>query len=78
MLFLFLNSQEERREYGGLAFVELQFCRLPHNTKLSDIVAIDSIKHWMNDFLYIPDGNEFYIKYSHIFDCGTYNNLKRV
>ena len=76
MLFLVFNSQEERRKYGGSAFVEMQFCRLPCNTKLSDIVSIDSINHWMNDSLYIPDENEFYTKYSKIFDCGTYNNLE--
>ena len=76
MIFFVFNSQEERREYGESAFVEMQFCRLPHDTRLSDIVAVDKIKHWMSDSLYIPDENEFYTKYSHIFDCGTYNNLE--
>ena len=76
MLFYLFNSQEARREYGGSAFVEMQFCRLPHDARLSDIVAIDSIKHWMSDSLYISDESEFYKKYSRIFNCGTYNNLK--
>lgn len=77
MLFLVFTSQEERRVYGGSAFVEMQFCRLSCNTQLSDIVAINSIKHWRNDSLYISDVNVFYEKYSHIFDCGTYNNPER-
>lgn len=76
MLFHLFNSQEERRAYGGSAFVEMQFCRLPRDTKLRDIVAVDNITHWMNDSLYIADENEFYAKYCHIFDDGTYNNLE--
>lgn len=30
----------------------------------------------MNNSLYVDDENEFYSEYSHIFDCGTYNNMK--
>ena len=75
-MFHIFNSQEERREYGGSAFIEMQFCRLPHDTSLSEIVAVDSVKNWMNDSLYADDENEFYSEYSHIFDCGTYNNKK--
>lgn len=75
-MFHIFNSQEERREYGGSAFIEIQFCRLPNDTSLSEIVAVNSIKNWMNNSLYVDDENEFYSEYSHIFDCGTYNNMK--
>ena len=75
-MFHIFNSQEERREYGGSAFIEIQFCRLSNDTSLSEIVADNSIKNWMNDSLYVDDENEFYSEYSHIFDCGTYNNMK--
>lgn len=75
-MFHIFNSQEERSEYGGSAFIEIQFCRLPRNTSLSEIVAGDSIRFWMNDSLYVDDENEFYREYSQIFDCGTYNNKK--
>lgn len=75
-MFHIFNSQEERREYGGSSFIEIQFCRLPNDTSLSEIVAVNSIKNWMNNSLYVDDENEFYSEYSHIFDCGTYNNMK--
>ena len=65
MLFHKFDSQEERRDYGGSAFLEMQFCTL---------VAVDSIVNWLNDSLYISDENLFYEEYSRIFDCGVYNN----
>ena len=76
MLYLIFNSQEERRKYGGSAFIEMQFCRLPAETKMKDIVAVRSIKNWQNDSLYIYDEDVFYQEYSKIFNCGIYNNLK--
>lgn len=76
MLFHIFNSQEERREYGGSGFVEIQFCRLPVGTTVKELVAVDNINHWQNDSLYIADESTFYREYSRIFECGTYNNLK--
>lgn len=76
MLFLTFHSQEERREYGGSAFIEMQFCKLPVGTGIKDIVAVSSINHWQNDSLYIYDENVFYQEYSNIFNGGIYNNLK--
>lgn len=76
MLFLTFHSQEERREYGGSAFIEMQFCKLPAGTGIKDIVAVGNINDWQNDSLYIDDDNIFYQEYRHIFDCGIYNNLQ--
>ena len=76
MLFLVFNSQEERRKYGGSAFIEMQFCRLPVGTVTKDIVAVKSINNWQNDSLYINDENVFYQEYSQVFNGGIYNNLK--
>ena len=76
MLFLVFDSQEDRREYGGSAFIEMQFCRLPAGTVTKDIVAVKSINHWQSDSLYINDENAFYQEYSQVFNCGIYNNLK--
>ena len=73
MLFHIFNTQQERREYGGSDFVELQFCRLPTDTPLKKLV--DSDIHWQDDSLYIDDENLFYNEYSEIFSCGIYNNL---
>lgn len=74
MLFHKFDSQEERRDYGGSAFLEMQFCRLPAGTGIGTLVAVDSMQHWLNDSLYIYDESLFYEKYSRIFDCGVYNN----
>ena len=76
MLFHIFTSQEERRNHGGSAFIEMQFCKLPPDAKTKKRVAVSSIHHWQNDSLYIDDLNLFYQEYSHIFDCGIYNNLK--
>ena len=76
MLFHSFNSQEERRQFGGSAFIEMQFCKLTVGTKIKDIVATGSINHWKNDSLYIDDENTFHQEYSHSFNCGIYNDLK--
>ena len=75
-MFYIFKSQEERRNFGGSAFLEIQFCRLPLGTKIDKITAIDSITNWQNDSLYTDDENWFYEQYSAIFSCGVYNNLK--
>ena len=75
-MFHFFDSQEERRNFGGSAFIEIQFCKLPSGTTTKKLVAISNIKHWQNDSLYIDDENAFYQEYGHIFNCGLYNNLK--
>ena len=33
MLFHTFSSQEERRKYGGSAFIEIQYCKLPIRTR---------------------------------------------
>lgn len=76
MLFHVFTSQEERRTFGGSAFIEVQFCKMPYKTKTKKIVAVNSIKNWQNDSLYINDEDTFYQEYSNIFTCGIYNNLK--
>ena len=76
MLFHVFSSQEERRTFGGSAFIEVQFFKMPYKTKTKKIVAVNSIKHWQNDSLYINDEDTFYQEYSNIFTCGIYNNLK--
>ena len=77
MIFHSFNSQEERRNYGGSAFIELQYCRLPVQTDIKEIVSVESIDNWKNDslYIYIDDDNMFYQEYSKIFDHGIYNNL---
>ena len=76
MIFHTFANQDERREYNGSAYMEIQPCLLPEGTEIEKIVAVDSIKHWKDDSLYISDENEFYVHYKSIFSSGIYNNLK--
>ena len=76
MLFHTFLSQSERRDFGGSAFIEIQFCKLPVRSSITSIVDVSSIKNWQNDSLYVSDENAFYQEYGHIFDCGIYNNLE--
>lgn len=77
MLFHAFSSQAERQAFGGSAFIELQFCKLPARMHTKKLMALDNINFWQDDSLYIIDETAFYQAYSHIFDCGTYHNLKR-
>lgn len=76
-LFLTFNSQEERRRYGGSAFLEFQYCRLPAEAETREKTSIFSLKLWRNDSLYVRDDDVFLREYGNIFDCGVYNNGKR-
>ena len=76
MIFHTFANQDERREYNGSAYMEIQPCLLPEGREIEKIVAVDSIKHWKDDSLYISDENEFYKHYSSVFTGGIYNNLK--
>ena len=76
MLFHAFHNQTERWEFGGSAFIEIQFCKLPVRSSITSIVDVSSIKNWQNDSLYVSDENAFYQEYGHIFDCGTYHNLE--
>lgn len=78
MLFHAFNSQEERRKYGGSAFVEIQFCKMKSETKIQNIIAVSSIIHWQDEslYIYLDDTESFVKEYSNIFDCGIFNNLR--
>lgn len=78
MLFHTFESQEERSKYGGSAFIEIQYCNMPPQTAIKELVAVGNIQNWKNDSLYVhmDDDNIFYQAYSHIFNCGMCNNLK--
>lgn len=78
MLFHMFSSQQERRNFGGSDFIELQYCKLPQGLKIKEIVSVDKIPHWKNDSLYVSgdDVNLFYESYSNIITGGIYNNGK--
>lgn len=69
-------SQEERRNFGGSDFIEIQYCKLPQKSKAKEIVSVNKGSHWKNDSLYVSgdDMNLFYESYSNIITGGGYNN----
>ena len=78
MLFHTFDSQEERSTNGSSAFIEIQYCNMPPQAAIKELVSVGNIQHRKNDSLYVhmDDADTFYQAYSRIFDCGTYNNLK--
>ena len=77
MLFYSFSSQKERQMIGN-SFIELQYCKLPVQTGLENLLSPDNIHSNENDSLYvqIDDDTIFYDEYSHIFDCGIYANME--
>lgn len=77
-MFHKFNSQDERRNFGGTAFIEIQYCELKPSFKINKIVSVNNIKHWNNKslYIYIDDIEEFLILYKEILGNGVYNNLK--
>lgn len=77
-MFYRFENQEMRRNFGGSAFIEIQYCKLKPETKTKKIVSINSVKDWQDDSLYIfvEDIDEFISNYEDIFNGGVYNNLK--
>ena len=76
MLLLTFPSQEERRKFGGSAFLEIQFCRMSKETPINAIVAVENIKNWQNDSLYVHEIADFISIYGKYFDGGIHNNMK--
>lgn len=76
-MFLAFPSQNERRMYGGSAFVEFQFCRMPLNAKIKAITAVNNITHWMDDSLYVhlDDIAQLIEEYSDLFAHSLRNDL---
>ena len=78
MLFHLFQSQSERRNFGGSDFIEIQYCRMPQESTICEIVNLDHIEHWKNDSLYVygDDTDIFYQNYESILTGGIYNNLE--
>ncbi len=78
MLFYTFKTQAERKDFGGSAFIEIQFCKLAHTTDISKLTDIDNIKNWKNDslYVYIDDDSIFYKEYRDILGYGVYCNLE--
>ncbi len=77
-MFYKFTSQEERRKYGGSDFIELQYCKLSKDSKITSIISIESINCWKDDSLYVSgdDMELFFSQYKEIFNGGIYNNGK--
>ena len=78
LLFHVFEAREERRNYGGSAFIEIQFCDMPRKTSVKKTLNFRHIQHWKTDSLYIyaDNINTFFRKYGSIYYCDIYNNMK--
>ena len=78
-MFHAFESKEDRRIFGGSAFIEIQYCKLKHNARIKKIVSINAIDNWQDDslYVYVDDIDEFYNNYRDIFNYWVYNNLKK-
>lgn len=76
MLFHTFSSQDERRQFGGSDFIELQYCRIRQGAEIGEILSVQAIEHRKNDSLYIfgEDMDAFFAQYCKIFSNGIYNN----
>ncbi len=75
MIFHSFKNQNERRTFGGSAFIEIQYCTQKSGTELKKIV--NTSRHWIDNSLYIyfDDIDSFFANYKKIFYEGTYQNL---
>ena len=78
MIFHSFPIQQERKHFGGSAFLELSYCRMPSGTSVEKIVSVGAMENWKDDslFVYLDDLDIFFVEYKEIFIDGTYNNLK--
>ena len=47
------NTQTERQEFGGSAFIEIAYCKLKPETKINKILNLTKLPIKSNDSLYI-------------------------
>lgn len=78
-MFHTFKNREDRRAFGGSAFIEILYCKLKPNTRIKKIVSINAIDYWQDDslYVYVDDIEEFFSNYKDIFNNGVYNNLKK-
>ena len=79
MIFHSFANQEERKNFGGTAFMELQYCTLRPETEIKKIVGVGAHGNWMDSslYIYLDDIESFCSNYGDIFYGGTYNNLHK-
>ena len=78
MLFYTFHSQDERRKFGGSAFIEMQLCKMGPEAEITQLTAVSNIDHWQNDslYIYLDDIETFAAEYRNIFNCAIYGNLE--
>ncbi|MGN0771559.1 MAG: hypothetical protein ACI4MI_03115 [Christensenellales bacterium] len=71
MIFHSFANQEERRKFGGSAFIELQYCTTKH------VKVVNKHGYWRDSslYIYVDDIESFCCDYGDIFYGGTYHNL---
>ena len=74
--FYSFESSEERRAFGGSAFMELQYCKLKPSATIRKILSLRSIPYWQNDglYVYVDDIDIFLSNYAGVFGDGVLSN----
>ena len=77
-MFQVFQNQNDRRNFGGSAFLEFQYCKMKFVSKIEDLVSVDNVEFWKDNslYVYIDDIELFLEQYAKFFDGGTYNNLE--
>ena len=77
-MFHAFKNQDERRAFGGTAFMELQYCKLKQTARIRKILSWRSISNWQNDSLYVhvDDMHCFFSNYADIFGDAVLSNVK--
>ena len=74
---MMFKSYQEKREIGGSAFIEFQYCRLRAGSSMRKI--LNKIDFWKDDslYIYVDDIRLFCEEYHEIFIDGTYPNREQ-
>jgi len=78
-MFLKFKTKEDRKSLytDSTAFIELQYCKMPKNSKIRKMLSLKHAKYCEIDSLYIhfDDFDLFLDNYAEILNNTTYNNL---
>lgn len=75
-MFHSFKNQDERRAFGGTAFMEFQYCKLKPKTRIRKILR--RVPYWQDGGLYVhwQDMYCFFSNYEEIFGDAVLSNVK--
>ena len=76
-MFLKFKNQDERKKFGGTAFIELAYFKRKNRFKIFDKFLKKKKLFWNNDslYVYVDDIDEFHKLYDEVFNgCNYYGS----